>query len=162
MKEKSNTSNGIEVYDWTSFSSEFLEMSGYDRWYMLRESNSIREPLDVFVLKDIQESQIDNIRYELKDRLRQKLDNITNKAYVKYRDTVKNKREYPDLTRTVTVDGKDVEVVVGNQSELFDSVDKEKVDNAENELSRTIFDALETIDKDFTEYLEKYFTKLEF
>lgn len=55
-----------DIYDRTSISCEFMDMEGYQRWNSLRESNTLQEQLEVFVLTDIDgQSGISEIKSKL-------------------------------------------------------------------------------------------------
>jgi hypothetical protein len=75
-----------DVYSWSSMSSEFLDMDGYDRWLEFRKSNSINETLEVFIRKDIPRldpnratsegpfNDVEQVRFDIHDSIRQQLD----------------------------------------------------------------------------------------
>lgn len=54
-----------DVYSYIGLSSEFLDMEGLDRWTQLRQSNSIKENLDVYTLKDLGVEDMVRIKSEL-------------------------------------------------------------------------------------------------
>jgi hypothetical protein len=120
------------TYDWTRFESEFLEMSGYDRWYSLRESNSIREPLDVFVMKDIDSSNVDYIRYNLKTKFANQFKELSDEAYAKYHKSI-------------------------DKSQFIDNVNK-----AKSELAESLDSIVKLVNSNFTNYIKSNFIKLEF
>lgn len=126
------------IYDWMGMSSEFLEMNGIDRWLSLRESNSlidyspIKEPLEVFIRKDIKASDLENVRKELKDNLRQFLVDKSDELYKEFDETVGNS----------TIPG--------------------IVTEAEAKLESGLSSLYKELNEKFTEYLTTHFEKITF
>lgn len=114
-----------EVYDRFHASIEFLPMSGYQRWISLRESNTLKENLDVYVKTNIEgKVGIDEITSSLRN-FNTRLSELLSEAEIK-----------------------------------FDSTDKYESDWMQYQSDKCI--ARDTVNKEFTEWLESTFEKLNF
>lgn len=78
------------LYEWSSMSSEFLDMVGYQRWVSLRESHAVKETLEVYVRTDLDINQVTEIRSELTEGISKYLSELLLNAERKFDESFKD------------------------------------------------------------------------
>lgn len=129
-----------DLYDITSSSIEFEDMSGYQRWKSLRDSNTLHENLDVFVLTDIK-SQIEV------NELRLKIEQLMDEYHTKLHDL------YQEYIKCNGVD---------DSLSWLDPIDRTDPIEAWNKYIESKLKVKNEVDSKFTNWLKSTYIKIEF